>query len=296
MSTTTTNFGWTVPTSTDLVKDGATAISTLGSGIDTSMAQLKGGTTGQVLSKTSGTDMAFTWVTDPGGDITSVGVSSPITGGGTSGAVTIAIQDALTTQKGAVQLSDSTSTTSSILAATPTAVKAAYDLAATKGGMTLISTTSLTGATTTISSIPQTYVNLFLTISGMTNATADGLFRIACNGSTTNGRGMGYSAQGATVTFSTTLLAGNAYIDSVFNLSRTSAVNNFILQIPNYTSTATQINYQLQGFGRNSTPADALVMSSGVCNNAATNAITSIVFSNSGGNLSTGTVLLYGVK
>jgi len=62
MATTTTNFGWTVPQSTDLVKDGATAISTLGSGIDTSMVDLKGGTTGQVLSKTSGTDMDFTWV------------------------------------------------------------------------------------------------------------------------------------------------------------------------------------------------------------------------------------------
>jgi hypothetical protein len=52
-----------------------------------------------------------------------------LTGGGSSGAVTVGIQDALTTHKGAVQLSDSTSTTSSILAATPTAVKAAYDLA-----------------------------------------------------------------------------------------------------------------------------------------------------------------------
>jgi hypothetical protein len=52
-----------------------------------------------------------------------------LTGGGSSGAVTVGIQDALTTQKGAVQLSDSTSTTSSILAATPTAVKSAYDLA-----------------------------------------------------------------------------------------------------------------------------------------------------------------------
>jgi hypothetical protein len=65
------------------------------------------------------------------GDITAVTVTSPITGGGTSGSVGIAIQDALTTQKGAVQLSDSTSTTSSILAATPTAVKSAYDLANT---------------------------------------------------------------------------------------------------------------------------------------------------------------------
>jgi hypothetical protein len=59
---TTTNFGWTTPNDTDLVKDGAAAIRTLGSSIDTSMAQLKGGTTGQVLSKTSNTDMAFTWV------------------------------------------------------------------------------------------------------------------------------------------------------------------------------------------------------------------------------------------
>lgn len=60
---TTSNFGWTTPADTDLVKDGAAAIRTLGNGIDTSMAQLKGGSTGQVLSKTSNTDMAFTWVT-----------------------------------------------------------------------------------------------------------------------------------------------------------------------------------------------------------------------------------------
>jgi hypothetical protein len=62
MATTTPNFGWTVPTSTDLVKDGATAIETLGDSIDASFVGLKGGTTGQVLSKTSGTDLAFTWV------------------------------------------------------------------------------------------------------------------------------------------------------------------------------------------------------------------------------------------
>ena len=62
MATTTTNFGWDVPTSTDLVKDGATAIAELGQDIDTSMIDLLGGTTGQVLSKTSATDMAFTWV------------------------------------------------------------------------------------------------------------------------------------------------------------------------------------------------------------------------------------------
>jgi len=72
---------------------------------------------------------AWVDVSNPG-DITAVNVTSPITGGGSSGAVTIGINAATTSVVGAVQLSDSTSTTSSVLAATPTAVKSAYDLAA----------------------------------------------------------------------------------------------------------------------------------------------------------------------
>ena len=62
MATTTTNFGWTVPSDTDLVKDGAAAIRTALGGVDTSLVDLKGGTSGQVLSKASNTDMDFTWV------------------------------------------------------------------------------------------------------------------------------------------------------------------------------------------------------------------------------------------
>ena len=63
MANPTTNFGWVMPTSTSLVTNLPADFNTFGQGVDTSMAQLKGGTTGQVLSKTSGTDMAFTWVT-----------------------------------------------------------------------------------------------------------------------------------------------------------------------------------------------------------------------------------------
>jgi hypothetical protein len=94
------------------------------------MADLKGGTTGQILSKATNTDMDFTWITNDVGDITNIAVTSPITGGGSSGSVTIGVNAATTSASGAVQLSDSTSTTSSVLASTPTATKSAYDLAA----------------------------------------------------------------------------------------------------------------------------------------------------------------------
>jgi len=61
---TTSNFGWTTPADTDLVKDGALAIRTLGNGIDTSFLDLKGGTTGQNLRKASNTDLDFTFAGD----------------------------------------------------------------------------------------------------------------------------------------------------------------------------------------------------------------------------------------
>lgn len=63
------------------------------------------------------------------GDIEGVTATSPLTGGGTSGTVTVGIQSASTSQLGAVQLSDSTSSTSTSLAATANAVKTTYDLA-----------------------------------------------------------------------------------------------------------------------------------------------------------------------
>ena len=63
MANPTTNFGWQMPTSTDLVTDLPADFEVFGQAVDTALVDLKGGTTGQVLSKASNTNMDFTWVT-----------------------------------------------------------------------------------------------------------------------------------------------------------------------------------------------------------------------------------------
>jgi uncharacterized membrane protein len=118
-----------MPTPTDLVTDLPADFEVFGQAVDTSMADLKGGTTGQILSKATNADMDFTWITNDVGDITAVTVSSPLTGGGTSGSISVGILSGTTSNLGAVQLSDSTSSTSTTLAATANAVKTTYDLA-----------------------------------------------------------------------------------------------------------------------------------------------------------------------
>jgi hypothetical protein len=63
MANPTSNFGWQMPTPTDLVTDLPADFEVFGQAVDTSMADLKGGTTDQVLAKNSNTDMDFKWVT-----------------------------------------------------------------------------------------------------------------------------------------------------------------------------------------------------------------------------------------
>jgi hypothetical protein len=112
-----------------LVTDLPADFEVFGQAVATSMADLLGGTSGQILAKNSNTDMDFVWIANDQGDITGITATSPLTGGGSSGAITVGIQDGTTAQKGAVQLENSTSSTSTTTAAVPAAVKSAYDLA-----------------------------------------------------------------------------------------------------------------------------------------------------------------------
>jgi len=147
MATTTPNFGFDIPQSTDLVKDGATAIAALGTDIDTAFVDLKGGTTGQVLSKASNTDLDFTWVAQDDSN---------------------AIQNAIVDAKGDLISATAADTPARLAVGTDGQVLTADSTQATglkwatssSGSMTLISTTTLSGISTTLSSIPGTYNNL----------------------------------------------------------------------------------------------------------------------------------------
>ena len=73
MTNPTSNFGWQMPTSTDLVTDLPADFEVFGQAVDTSLADLKGGTTGQVLKKNTNADMDFVWSAD------SAGMTNPMT-------------------------------------------------------------------------------------------------------------------------------------------------------------------------------------------------------------------------
>ena len=169
---TTTNFGWETPDDTDLVKDGAAAMRTLGSAIDTSLVDLKGGTTGQVLSKASNTDMDFTWtaidplvILDAKGDLISA------TAADTPARLAVGTN-------GQVLTADSS---------TATGLK----WATASSGMTLINTLTMSGTGTGGASIDNVFTSayehykLIMFMTGNSGATTNISMQLRSGGSTT---------------------------------------------------------------------------------------------------------------
>jgi hypothetical protein len=156
------------------------------------------------------------------------------------------------------------------------------------GGMTLLSTTSLTGATTTISSISQAYNELYVLVYGITNATANG--EVWCNiNSVTSGvyyTTIRNSVVGQGTSTRISLGGGLDYL-------RTDANNVAFFTIQNYTSTANYKSFQGSAvFNANGTVL-ATIWGGGIATNSA---ITSLQFDAQGGDFTAGTVQIYGVK
>ena len=158
--------------------------------------------------------------------------------------------------------------------------------------MTLLSTTTLSGASTTIT-VTGGYNYIYGVLYGLTNATGFGDLRIAPNGTTNKAGASG------TLTYTTTAeTAGSndTYIvlSQSYSLKHTDANNAFVFSIHNYESSS---NYKpFHHFGTYENNNNATTKNNFAGGFESNTAITSLVFSNSGGNFSTGTVLIYGVK
>ena len=164
------------------------------------------------------------------------------------------------------------------------------------GGMTLLSTTTLSGATTTISSISGAYTDLYVLIYGMTGGNSDSKFRIAPNASTNITSQIGQQTSTTlTNTFGdylylSSITGSNDYVPVIDNAS-----NIWALTINNYSSTASRKAFSVTGgFHNQGWLSFGAFWANGGINT--TSAISSLVFSRSAGNLSAGTVLVYGVK
>jgi hypothetical protein len=249
---TTTNYSWTTPDDTALVKDGAAAIRSLGTAIDSTVFT----NAGAAVTKAT---------VDAKGDL-------------------IAGTADNTVARLAVGANDTVLTADS---STATGLKWA---SAAAGGMTLISSTSLSGSSTTLSSIPATYKDLVLIIRGLTSS--DEIYsRLRFNGDSGSNRHKEFQYSSADTT-------DTAFDNTFFNLSISdSSVANglWYISIPDYANTTTWKIMNGYGFTNNQTTTTNFHKQTRVGVYNQTGAISSLEIFIGSGTIG-GTALLYGVK
>jgi hypothetical protein len=242
---TTTNYGWTTPDDTALVKDGAAAIRTLGTSVDTTTKNLNPSTTlGDIEYRSSTANTNTRLGIGSAGQVLTVSAGVP-----------------------------------------------SWATAAGGGGITLLSTTTLSGTATTISSIDQTYNSLYVLITGVTNSTNDADFNCLPNN-------VNNLSTWAGVDSGSVMAAASTYIQLTgtnTEYKRSDADNVWALEFGNYASTTS-----FKPFTANSNfiePSYSTPRASFLAGTFRSNtAITSLVFNVEGETFLTGTVKVYGVK
>jgi hypothetical protein len=242
---TTTNYGWTTPDDTALVKDGAAAIRTLGSSVDTTTKALNPSTTLGDIEYRSSTANTNTRL-----GIGSTGNVLTVAGGVPSWA------------------------------------------APASGGMTLISTTTLSGASTTISSIPATYIHLQLVIRDWLPSGDDSYMQIRYNNDSSNN----YRNLTSNTLDNNALSFNESWLPCNTDNDNSVAEGISIFNIYDYANTTTWKLASMNAISVNATTTTQLnARFRPILAYNQTAAISRLDFF-TGGTFTSGTVLLYGVK
>jgi|688.fasta_scaffold192137_2 hypothetical protein len=242
---TTTNYSWDTPDDTDLVKDGAAAIRTLGSSVDTTVKNLNPETTLGDLAYRSSTANVKTRL-----------------GLGTAGQV-LQVNSGATAPEWA----------------TPS-----------PGGLTLLSTTTLSGASTSITSISQSYTNLHIIATNVYVGVANTMYcRFNADDTAANYNTSAINNNNGSL--SGQVDVNNGFIGTAGDQTTNLKLTSWQMQIPRYSFTE---NHRIYTNFRGDVGTQRMCVS--MMAYSSTTAISQLKFAVDGTTFTAGTVYVYGEK